>query len=159
VVSRDWIKKDYILKQVPCPLIVDTTKNEYPYQSTDVFFIESPDKFLIKRQGPIYSRCRHLCPCCPPTFAASLWFQRCEMKINMTPKNYNYNTVACSGRKARRKVREYSSCVGNWVYFGRRGIGMCKSRDVEVRMLTGVYYRRKRDRCCWRKEGIYILVF
>jgi len=36
VASHDWIKKVYIIKEVPCPFILDAAKIVYPYESTDV---------------------------------------------------------------------------------------------------------------------------
>jgi len=41
VASRDWIKKDYIIKEVPCPLIVEIPNSVYPYVSMDEFPDES----------------------------------------------------------------------------------------------------------------------
>jgi hypothetical protein len=55
VASRDWIKKDYITKEVPCPLILDATKIVYPYQSTDVFRDESVDTVLIQNRRQFIS--------------------------------------------------------------------------------------------------------
>jgi hypothetical protein len=48
VASRDWIKKDYIIKEVPCPLILDATNIVYPYESTDVFRDKSLDTVPIQ---------------------------------------------------------------------------------------------------------------
>jgi hypothetical protein len=42
VASRNWMKKDNIIQDVPCPLILDTANFVYPYESTDVF----QDEFL-----------------------------------------------------------------------------------------------------------------
>jgi len=72
VASRDWIKKDYIIKEVPCPLMLDAASIEYPYESTDMFRDESPYTVPIQRQASIYNQCRHLCPSLPLSFAAAL---------------------------------------------------------------------------------------
>jgi hypothetical protein len=37
VASCDWIKKGYIMKEIPCPLILDAANNGYPSESRDVF--------------------------------------------------------------------------------------------------------------------------
>jgi hypothetical protein len=133
VASRDWIKKDYIIKEVSCPLVLNAANIVYPYESTDVFRDESLDTVPIQRQASIYTRCRHLCPSLPHSFAAALWCHLCELTMNLHSKLYHYNTVACSGRKPRRKVQ---SCVGYWVCFGTRGVVLCKSCEVEIRMLS-----------------------
>jgi len=57
VASRDWIKKDHIIKEVPCPLIFDTANIAYPYESTDVFRNETFYTVQILRQASIYTRC------------------------------------------------------------------------------------------------------
>jgi hypothetical protein len=53
VASCDWIKKDYIIKEVRYPLILDAGNIVYPYQSTNMF----RDEFLysdpIQRQALI----------------------------------------------------------------------------------------------------------
>jgi hypothetical protein len=41
VARSDWIKKDYIMKEVPGSLILDAANVVYPYESTDVFQDES----------------------------------------------------------------------------------------------------------------------
>ena len=41
VASSDWIKKDYIMEEVPGPLILDAANIVYPYESTDVFWDDS----------------------------------------------------------------------------------------------------------------------
>jgi hypothetical protein len=52
--------------------------------------------------------------------------------MNLHPKHYHYDTVACSTRKPKEIVQ---SCVGYWVCFGTRGVVICKSREVEIRLL------------------------
>jgi hypothetical protein len=42
VASREWIKKDYIIQEIPGPVILDTAIILYPYDSMDVF----RDEFL-----------------------------------------------------------------------------------------------------------------
>ena len=61
--------------------------------------------------------------------------------MNLHPKRLNYDTVACSGRKPRGKVQ---SCVGYWVCFGTRGVVLCKSREVEIRMLSVCIIREEK---------------
>jgi hypothetical protein len=48
VASRDWIKKDYILKGIPGSLDLDATNIAYPYESMDVFQDESVDTVPIQ---------------------------------------------------------------------------------------------------------------
>jgi hypothetical protein len=48
VASRDWIKNDYIVKQIPCPLSLATTNIEYPDKFTDVFPDESLETVTIQ---------------------------------------------------------------------------------------------------------------
>jgi len=48
VASHDWIKKDFIIKEVPGPLILDAAHIVYPCESTDVFRDESLDSVLIQ---------------------------------------------------------------------------------------------------------------
>jgi hypothetical protein len=87
VASRDWIKKDYIMKEVLCPVILDVANIVYRYESTDVFRDESLYMVPIQRQASIYNRCRHLCPSLPLSFAAALRCHRCELKMNLYPKH------------------------------------------------------------------------
>ena len=82
----DWIKKDYIINEVQCPPILDPTNIVCPYESMDVFRDESLFTILIQRQASIYTRCWHLCPSLPPSFAAAHWCHRCELKMNLHPK-------------------------------------------------------------------------
>jgi hypothetical protein len=131
--SRDWIKKEYIMKEVPCPLVLNTAKSVYAYESTDVFQDESLYMVPIQPQESINNQCRHLCPSLPLFFAAALWYHHCELTRNLYPKRYHYDTVACSGTKTRGKLE---SCVGCWVCFGTRGVVLCNSREVEIRMLS-----------------------
>ena len=105
VASHDWIKKHYIIQEVPGPLIFEAPNIVYLYQSTDVFRDESLYMVLIKWQASIYNWCRHLCPSLPLSFAAALWCHHCELKMNLHPKHQCYDTVAFSGWKPRWKVR------------------------------------------------------
>jgi len=82
----DWIKKESIIKQVPCPLIRDASNIEYPYVSTDVLREESLYRIPIQRQVSIYNQCRHPCPSLPLSFAAAIWCHRCQLKMNLHPK-------------------------------------------------------------------------
>jgi hypothetical protein len=85
VASRDWIKNEYIIKEVPGPLILHATKIVHPYVSTDVFRDESLYTVLIQQQVSIYNQFWHYCPssCLPHSFAAALWCYRCELKLNL----------------------------------------------------------------------------
>ena len=56
--TRDWIKKDYIITEVPGPLILDAANIVYPYESPDVFRDESLYTVPIQRQASINNRCR-----------------------------------------------------------------------------------------------------
>jgi len=85
VASCDWIKKDYIIKEIPGPLILDAANIVYPYESTDVFRDESLYMVPIQKQVSIFNWCRHFCPssCLPLFFAAALWCHHCELKMNL----------------------------------------------------------------------------
>ena len=48
--------------------------------------------------------------------------------MNLHPKHYHYDTVACRERKPRGNIQR---CVGNRVCFGMRGVILCNSGDVE----------------------------
>jgi len=89
VASRDWIKKDYIIKVVPFPLKLDAPNIVYPYEYTDVFQDESLNTIPSWRQASIYNRCLHFCPsnCLPHSFAAALWCHCCELKMNLHPSH------------------------------------------------------------------------
>ena len=104
VSSRDLIKKDYILKKVTCPLVLNAANIGYPYESTDEFRDESFYTVSIKRQASNVIRNRHFCRILPDSFAAALWCHHCEWIMNLHPNHYQYVTVACSGRKPRGKV-------------------------------------------------------
>jgi len=84
VARDDWSKKEYIIKHVRCPLILDAAKIEYLDESTDVFRDGSLYTVPIQREVSMYNWCRHFCPssCLPICFAAALWSHRCEMKMN-----------------------------------------------------------------------------
>ena len=71
--SSDWIKKDFITKEVPCPLILYAANIVYPYELKDVFQDESLYKVPIQQQASIYNRRRHLYPNLPLSVAAALW--------------------------------------------------------------------------------------
>jgi len=89
VASRDWIKKDYITKEVSCTLIHETVNIVYPYGSMDVFRQELRYMVPIKWQAAMYNRCRHLCPSSwlPLSFAAALWCPHCVSKMNLHPRH------------------------------------------------------------------------
>jgi len=137
VVSCDWIKIDYIIKEVPCPIILDAANIVYPYEYTNVFWDESLYMVGIPQQASIYSRCRHLCSSLPHYFEAARWYHCCELKMNLHPKRWHYNTVTCSGRKPRGKLQ---ICVCYWVCFGMRVIVLCKSCDVKISQDAGGVY-------------------
>jgi len=76
-------------------------------------------------------------------------------------------SVEHSGRKPRVKVQ---SCVGYWVWFGARGVVLCKSRDIEIVQDAGGVFNmgrkenggvgvKKRERRGRREDGIYVLQF
>ena len=54
MVSRDRIKKDYIMKEVPYPLILEATNSVYPYESMDLFRDESVYTVPLKQLASIY---------------------------------------------------------------------------------------------------------
>jgi len=86
VASCDLIKKDYIIKVVPCPLILDAANIVYPYGSTDVFQNEYLFSVPIQWEAAIYNGCRHICSSLPFSFEAALWCHHCESKVNRHPK-------------------------------------------------------------------------
>jgi len=53
------MKKDYIIKEVPYPLMLDAANIAYPYESMDVFQDVSLYTVTIERQASIYNQCRH----------------------------------------------------------------------------------------------------
>jgi len=85
VASCDWIKKDYIIKEVPRPLILEATNIIHPYESTDVFQPECLYMIPIQCQVSSYNRCWHFCPgnCLPLFITAALSCHRCELKMNL----------------------------------------------------------------------------
>ena len=131
--SRDWVKQDNIINEVPQTLVHNAANIVYPYGSTDAFRDESQYTDPIQQQASIYKQCRHLCPSLPLSFAAALWCHRCELKMNLHPKHYHYDTVACSGRKPRGKVQscEVIGCV------------------VEREALFCASHVMSRSGCCW----------
>jgi len=169
VASRDWINKDYIIKEVPAALIRDAANFVYMYRSTDVFRDESLDKVPIQRRASIYNRYRHLCPssCLTLSFAAALCSHRCELKMNLHPRRYHYDTVERRGRKPRVDIQ---SSVGYSVCCGTRGVVLCNSHDVEIvqdagsvfnpgRTDNGAVGRKNIQWKGWQEEVIYILEF
>jgi hypothetical protein len=136
VASRDWIKKDYIIQEVPCPLIQDARNIVCPYESTDEFGDESLDAVPIQRQASTYTRCWHLSPssCLLLSFAAALWCHHCELKLNQHQRCEYYDTVECSGKKPRGSIQ---SCVGYRVCFGTTGVVLYKSRVVNRVQVPG----------------------
>jgi hypothetical protein len=48
VASRDGIKKDYIFKAVPCPIILEVADIVYLDESTDMFLDESLAKLSMQ---------------------------------------------------------------------------------------------------------------
>ena len=129
--SRNWIKKDYIIKEVPCALILDAAKNVYPCE-----YYRLP----IQLHVSIHNRFWYPRLSLPHSFAAALWCHRCKLKMNLHPKCQHHNTVACNIKKPRRKVQ---GCVGYWVCFGMRGVVLCKRRNVEIRMLAVCILRKE----------------
>jgi len=156
VASRDWIKKDYIKEEVPCPLVLDTANIVYTYESTDVFQDVSQYIVPIQWQASIYNQCRHLCLSHPLSFAAALWWHRCEFKINLHSKHLHYDTVAWSGRKPRGRVE---SCEGIGCVLEREALFRASHEMSTSGCCWCEWYGRKRERRCRWEEGIYILEF
>jgi len=52
--------------------------------------------------------------------------------MNLHPRAQHYDTIEPSERKPRVNIQ---SCVGYRVCFGTRGFVLCKSCDVNIRML------------------------
>ena len=129
--SHDWIKRYSIRNEVPGPLFLDAANIVYLYESTDVLQEESRYMVPIHRQASIHNRCLHFCPssCLPLSFAAALRCHPFELKLNLHPRRYHYDTVEHSERKPRVNV---PSCVGYLVCFGTRSVVLCMSRVVEI---------------------------
>jgi len=85
VVSHDWLKKDYIMQEVPVPCILDPTIIVYPDESNVVFWDEYLYTVPLQWQVSICNRCQHFSPssCHPLSFAAALCCHRCELKMNL----------------------------------------------------------------------------
>ena len=128
--SHDWIKNDYVTKDVPCHLILEVANIVILYESTGEFRDEV--LYTVPRQWPASfdNQGRHLCPssCLPESIAAALWWHRCVLKMNLHPRHRHCDTVAYSRRQTRRNVQ---MCVCYQVCFETRGNDLCKSRDVE----------------------------
>jgi len=142
VASRDWIKKDYIIQEVPCPRGQNSANIVHQYESTDVFEDESLYTVPIQRQALIYNRCRHLCHSLPLSFAAALECHRCEVRMNLHPECHHFDTVACSAGKPGWEVQSGRCCR---VCFGTKDAVLCRSREVEIRILS-VYIIREEKR-------------
>jgi hypothetical protein len=56
--------------------------------------------------------------------------------MNLDRKLQHYDTVACSGKKPRWKVKESTKLCRLLGLFRLRGAVLGKSRDVEIRMLS-----------------------
>jgi hypothetical protein len=61
--------------------------------------------------------------------------------MNLHPSRWHYDTVERSERKPRVNVQ---SCVGYRVCFGTRGDVLCKSLDVEIRILLVCIIREEK---------------
>jgi hypothetical protein len=53
--SCDWIKQQYIMKELPYPPILSAANNINPYESMEVFQDESLYMVPIQRQALIYN--------------------------------------------------------------------------------------------------------
>jgi len=75
--------------------------------------------------------CRHFCPssCLTLSIGAALWCHRFELKMNLHPRRSHYDTVEQTEMKPRVHVQSW---VGYRMCFERRGVVLCKSRDVEI---------------------------
>jgi len=146
VASRDWIKKHYIIEEVPRPPVLHVATIGYRDESTNSSQNYSLCIVPTQRQGSIYNWCRHFCPssCLPLSTVAALRCHRGELKMNVHPRRYHYDTVA-SGRWMH--TGNGQSCVGYQVCFGTRGFLWCKSRDVEIVQNAGGVFTT------WRNEN------
>ena len=86
VASCDWIEQDFVMKQVPCSLILDASNIVYRDGSTDVFQVESLYIVPIHQQESIHNRCWHHFPSLPLSCVAALWCHCYELKMNLHPK-------------------------------------------------------------------------
>jgi len=130
VVSRHWIKKDYIRNEIPCHCILDAANILSLHQSTNVFRDESLHMVPIQQQALIYNWFWHFVTssCLLLSFVATLWCHRCKLEMSLNLRCSHYDTIKCSGWKLRGNVQ---SCVAYLLCFGTRGIVLCKSRDVK----------------------------
>ena len=131
VASRDWIKNDYLMKEIPGPLMLDTTNIVYPYECTDVFRHESLCTVPIQWQASINNWCWNFyrSSCLPLFSAAALCCHRSMLKINLLPRRWDYDTVESSRKKPTVNVW---SCVGYQVHFETRWVVLCKSCNFEI---------------------------
>jgi hypothetical protein len=125
VAGHNQVKGDYIIKEVPCLLILDTTQIVYPYESTDVFRNGSHYTVWIPSQALIGNWCRHCCPrsYLPLPVAGAPWWQHSEFKLKSHPRNWNNDSVACSRRQLSVNIHSW---VAYRVSFGTRCTVLCK---------------------------------
>jgi len=111
----------------------------------EVVWDESLYTVPIQQQVSFHNRCRRCClrSSLPHSFAASLRCHRCVSKMNLHPRHWQYDTIACRGREPRGNVQ---SCLGYRVCFGTWDVVLCKSHDVErVKDAGGVSNRRGKE--------------
>jgi len=147
VASCDWIKKHYIINEVPCPFILAAANIVYPYASTNVFRNESLYILLIQWHLSTYNRCCHFChsSCLPRSFAEALWCHSSQWKLNLHQRCYHYDTVECGGSKSGGNVQ---SCIGYQVFLAMRGVVLFKSCDVEICLDSGGVLNTE-----WKQNG------
>jgi len=159
VASCEQIKKDYIIKEVPVPLILDSTNSVYPYESTDVFRDKSIYTVPIQLQASISHWSWHLCPSLTLCFAAALCCHRCEGKrIYLRNVTIMIQSHLVEGSPDR-KWGNGQSCVGYWVCCEWEAL-LCPSHMMlRLGCCDCVYYRKKTESRCRRKDGIYLPEF
>ena len=157
VASRDWIKTNYVINNVPCHLILDARNIVYAYESTNVFRGEFLYTVTMRWQVSICIYSWHICPSwyLPLSFVAALVCHRCKLKMNLHARWYCYNTDAYCRRKPRGNLQ---SCGGYSVCFGIKCIVLCQSHGVaNIQNGGGVItmWGKAKRGVGWKKGYIY----
>jgi hypothetical protein len=136
VASRDWIKKDYIIQEVPGSLMLDATRILYPYECTDVFRDEplirsqSNDNLQFITDVGIFALAFPVPLLLPFGAIAVSWKWIYIRNVSIMIQ------LHVAERSPDGKWGKILSCVGYRVCFVKRGVVFCKSHDVEPRMVS-----------------------
>ena len=133
VVNYERIKKDYIIKEVPAlwslkpqTLYIRMSPRMYS-KMNPVIWSQSNDKRRFITDVGMFALAFPIALLLPFGAIAVSWQWIYIQNLRIE------DIVACSGKKPWGKLQ---SCVGYWVCFGMRGIILCKSHEVKIRMLS-----------------------